>query len=49
MFTYEDFMECSQAQLIGIIEHGVHLEPEEREAFYRACKDRGISDIWKLL
>ena len=47
MFTYEDFMECTQDQLLGILD-GVHLEPEEREAFYKACHDRWISDIWEL-
>ncbi len=45
MFTYVDFMNCTKLQLFGILD-GVHLEPEEREGFYKACKDRGISDIW---
>ncbi len=48
MFTYDDFMNCSQDQLIGILEDGVHLEPDEWKAFYKACEDRGIHDIWNL-
>lgn len=47
MFTYDDFMGCTEAQLVGIIEDCVHLEPEEREAFYKACNDRGL-DIWEM-
>lgn len=44
----DTFMNCTQDQLIGIIENNVHLDPDERELFYQCCKDRGIDDIWEL-
>ena len=43
--NYEDFMSCTKEQLFGILD-GVHLEPQEWEAFYKACEDRGIPYIW---
>ena len=45
MFTYDDFMNCTKEQLFGILD-GVYLEPEEWRVFYKACQDRGISNLW---